>query len=65
MGLHTPLGSDALLWLVAYHKRDGLLRVCGALSILFDDGGMFSDLVTLADGRKREGLLFASFTFAQ
>lgn len=64
LGLTPPLGSDALLWLVAITSGTGYAGMVGALILSYSMMADVSDLVTFKTGRKREALLFASFTFA-
>lgn len=64
MGLTPPTGSPALLALVAVTSGFGYAGMVGSLILSYSMMADVSDLVTLEHGRKREGLLFAAFTFA-
>lgn len=64
LGLTPPLGSGALLTLVAASSGFGFAGMVGALILSYSMMADVSDLVTLETGRKREALLFAAFTFA-
>jgi Na+/melibiose symporter-like transporter len=64
LGLAPPLGSSALIWLVAITSGLGYAGMVGALILSYSMMADVSDLLTLETGRKREGLLFAAFTFA-
>lgn len=63
-GLTPPLGSPALLVLIAVSSGFGYAGMVGALILSYSMMADVSDLMTLDTGRKREGLLFAAFTFA-
>ena len=63
-GLTPPIGSAALLWLVSVASGFGYAGMVGALILSYSMMADVSDMVTLETGRKREGLLFAAFTFA-
>ncbi|MGB3457068.1 MAG: MFS transporter [Litorimonas sp.] len=62
--LTPPIGSTALLVLVAVTSGLGYAGMVGALILSYSMMADVSDLMTLETGRKREGLLFAAFTFA-
>lgn len=64
LGLTPPLGSPALLALVAITSGFGYAGMVGSLILSYSMMADVSDLVTLQTGRKREALLFAAFTFA-
>lgn len=64
VGLVPPIGSTALLVLVAVTSGLGYAGMVGALILSYSMMADVSDLMTLETGRKREGLLFAAFTFA-
>ena len=63
-GLVPPIGSLELLILVAATSGFGYAGMVGALILSYSMMADVSDLMTLETGRKREGLLFAAFTFA-
>ena len=63
-GLTPPIGSSALLWLVAFSSAFGFAGMVGGLILSYSMMADVSDMVTVLEGRKREGLLFAAFTFA-
>lgn len=64
LGLVPPIGSVELLFLVAVTSGFGYAGMVGALILSYSMMADVSDLITLETGRKREGLLFAAFTFA-
>lgn len=64
LGLTPPIGSTALLVLVAITSGLGYAGMVGSLILSYSMMADVSDLMTLETGRKREGLLFAAFTFA-
>ncbi|MEM7728256.1 MAG: MFS transporter [Pseudomonadota bacterium] len=64
ISLVPPIGSTALLGLVAVTSGLGFAGMVGALILSYSMMADVSDLLTLETGRKREGLLFAAFTFA-
>ena len=64
LGLTPPVGSTALLALVALSSGFGYAGMVGSLILSYSMMADVSDMVTLREGRKREGLLFAAFTFA-
>lgn len=64
LGLTPPMGSGALLALVAMSSGFGFAGMVGSLILSYSMMADVSDLVTLETGRKREALLFAAFTFA-
>jgi len=64
LGWTPPLGSNALLTLVAVTSGFGYAGMVGSLILSYSMMADVSDLVTLETGRKREALLFAAFTFA-
>lgn len=63
-GWIPPIGSNALLSLVAITSGFGYAGMVGALILSYSMMADVSDLITLKTDRKREGLLFAAFTFA-
>lgn len=63
-GLTPPIGSGALLALVAVSSGFGYAGMVGSLILSYSMMADVSDLVTLETGQKREALLFAAFTFA-
>ena len=64
LGLAPPIGSGALLALVAVTSGVGYAGMVGSLILSYSMMADVSDVVTVREGRKREGLLFAAFTFA-
>lgn len=64
LGLAPPIGSTALLILVAGTSGLGYAGMVGSLILSYSMMADVSDLMTLKTGRKREALLFAAFTFA-
>ncbi|WP_298917334.1 MFS transporter [uncultured Algimonas sp.] len=64
VGFVPPIGSTELLVLVAVSSGFGYAGMVGALILSYSMMADVSDLMTLETGRKREGLLFAAFTFA-
>ncbi len=64
LGLTPPTGSAALLLLVSVASGFGYAGMVGSLILSYSMMADVSDLVTLEHGRKREGLLFAAFTFS-
>ena len=63
-GLTPPIGTHALLLLVALTSGLGYAGMVGSLILSYSMMADVSDMVTLREGRKREALLFAAFTFA-
>lgn len=64
VGFIPPIGSTGLLVLVAVCSGLGYAGMVGALMLSYSMMADVSDLMTVNTGRKREGLLFAAFTFA-
>ncbi|MGB6229918.1 MAG: MFS transporter [Litorimonas sp.] len=64
IGFVPPIGSTELLVLVSVTNGFGYAGMVGALILSYSMMADVSDLLTLETGRKREGLLFAAFTFA-
>lgn len=64
IGMIPPIGSTGLLMLVAVCSGLGYAGMVGALMLSYSMMADVSDLMTVETGRKREGLLFAAFTFA-
>ncbi len=64
VGLTPPIGSDALLLLVAVTNGFGYAGFVGTIILSFSMLADVSDLVTAKSGRRQEALLFAGFSFA-